>query len=96
MRLDTLLVLFDTFYLKNDQIRFKNTYLLKHIYPNLCCYAPENSSKLIPKSANMIKIDRTLPFPFQMTWIDSKVRDIIAIPGILTDLEINLDEFSGA
>ena len=44
----------------------------------------------------MIEIGRTLPFPFQMTCIDSKVREIVLIPGILTDLEINLDEFSGA
>ena len=44
----------------------------------------------------MIEICRTLPFPFQMTCIDSKVRDVIPIPGILADLEINLDENSGA
>ena len=44
----------------------------------------------------MIEIGSTLPFPFQMTCIDSKVRDVIPIPGILTDLEINLDENSGA
>ena len=31
-----------------------------------------------------------------MTCIDSKVRDVIPIPGILADLEINLDENSGA
>ena len=43
----------------------------------------------------MIEIGSTLPFPFQMTCIDSKVRDVIPIPGILTDLEINLDENSG-
>ena len=43
----------------------------------------------------MIEIGRTLPFPFQMTCIDSKVRDVIPIPGILADLEINLDENSG-
>ena len=39
----------------------------------------------------MIEIGRTLSFPFQMTCIDSKV-DVIPIPGILADLEINLDE----
>ena len=44
----------------------------------------------------MIEIGRTLPFLFQMTCIDSKVRDAIPIPGILADLEINLDENSGA
>ena len=33
---------------------------------------------------------------FQMTCIDSKVRDVIPIPGILADLEITLDENSGA
>ena len=43
----------------------------------------------------MIEIGRTLSFPFQMTCIDSKVRDVIPIPGILADLEINLDENSG-
>ena len=37
-----------------------------------------------------------MPFPFQMTCIDSKVMEVIPIPGILTDLEINLDENSGA
>ena len=50
----------------------------------------------ISKSAKMIEIGRGLPFPFQMTCIDSKVRDAIPIPGILADLEINLDENSGA
>ena len=49
-------------------------------------------SKLIFKSAKMIEIGRTLPFPFQMTCIDSKVRDVIPIPGILADFEINLGE----
>ena len=44
----------------------------------------------------MIEIGRTLPFLFQMTCIDSKVRDALPIPGILADLEINLDENSGA
>ena len=40
----------------------------------------------------MIEIGRTLSFPFQMTCIDSKVRDVIPIPGILADFEINLGE----
>ena len=44
----------------------------------------------------MIEIGRTLSFHFQMTCIDSKVRDAIPIPGILADLEINLDENSCA
>ena len=43
----------------------------------------------------MIEIGRTLPFPFQMTCIDSKGRDVIPIPGILADFEINLDKNSG-
>ena len=68
---------------------------LKYIESNLQCYAPENWSKLISKSAKMAEIGKTLLFPFQMTCIDSKVSEVIPILGILADLEINLDEFSG-
>ena len=42
----------------------------------------------------MAEIGRTLLFSFQMTSIDSKVREVIPIPGILAGLEISLDQFS--
>ena len=85
-------------YCQDDRQKVLLKYIvhLKHIKYNLCCFAPEFSSKLISKSAKMIEIGRTLPFPFQMTCIDSKVRDVIPIPGIWADLEIHLDENSGA
>ena len=50
--------------------------------------ATSNQSRFLGKTKRSL----SYTFPIERLSIDSKVRDVIPIPGILADLEINLDE----
>ena len=84
-------------YCQDDRQKVLLKYIvhLKHIKYNLCCFAPEFSSKLISKSAKIPGIGMTSLTLLSMHVIWKGKGNVLPISIILADLEINLDENSG-